>query len=138
MLTCPKAHKALVRDICLQSYLSLDSDATVILQPPPPSPRHGVGCCICWWVDWLVCSLTSLLVECVVVGWYIVRLLVGCLVASWFVGLLVVWLVECIYTPWCVLWCGLHGVRYGECGFAGMCSHCKGGARGSLELMCFF
>ena len=102
----PKQTMALVRDIYLPRYLSLDSDATVFVQPPPPCPRHGVGCCICWWVDWLVRWLASLPVECLVVGWYISRLLVGCLVAGWFVGWLVVWLVGCIYILWCVVWCG--------------------------------
>ena len=45
--------------------------------------------------------------EWLVVGWYIVRFLVGYLVAGYFVGRLVVWLVGCIYTPWCVVWCGV-------------------------------
>ena len=89
-------------------------------------------------MGWLVRWLASLLVEWLFVGWYMVRLLVGCLVAGQFVGWLVGWLVRCIYTPWCVVKCGVawcaHGVRDCAC----MCSHCKGLGGGSMESMFLF
>ena len=67
--------------------------------------------------------------EWLVVGWYIVRFLVDWLLVGSLGGWLFGWLGA---STLCGVWCGvpLHGVRYGDCVCACMCSHCKGGGGG--------
>ena len=89
-------------------------------------------------MGWLVRWLASLLVEWSVVGWYMVHSLVGCSVVAQSVGWLVGWLVGCIYTPWCVVRCGVAWCAHGVRDYACMCSHCKGLGGGSMESMFLF
>ena len=95
------------------------------------------GSLIGWFVGFVVGGMVDYLVRCWSVGgfvrWCMFGLWVGCWVPGWLVG----WLGAS--TPHGV-WCGvlLHGVRYGVRGCACMCSHCKGGGGGCIELMFLF